>query len=284
MQEENLSTNTTEDEKLAAARAGGFRARSPEEMRRIWEARPKCKNHPRVIPTKSSVAKGYPLCHFCDPDYREKRKRDLAKKHRLGNRRLMVPASLVETYEAAITDDHLVELREDIAVTEARLQQILSSIKDNPMESSSFITFFNKSFKKQLNLVKRGMLSYPEMITSLNAILDGKVSEIMQYQEFYRVTDMKRKLVEAETNRIAKLGWTPAYVYALVLSMTRILKDLLPMEQVVEFQGRLAQDPIFQNKTFQLLPQVDLTEKTIDDYISTEEIDGTFEPSTDPSQ
>lgn len=273
----------TDEEKLAAARAGGFRARSSDEMKTMWAARIKCRNHPAVIATKASIDKQFPLCWRCDPDHVEKQKKLTARRKKMGARRFMIPSSIVEFYEAAVTDEHLVELREDIAVTEARLQSILKSIKDNPMESTAFISFFNKSFKNQFSLVKRGMLSYPEFISAMNALLDGKVSEIMMYQEFYKVTDIKRKLVEAETSRVAKLGWTPNYVYALVLAMTRILKEILPIDQVSEFQGRLAQDPIFQNKTFQLLPSIDLIEKTKEEasVINTEEQDGVY-TSPDP--
>lgn len=259
MQKENSSSGTI--------------GRTSEEMKVVWAERPKCTNHPRSLPTKNSVEKGYPLCYFCDPDYKERKEKEKQAGKKLGTREAAMPDSLVESYSNAVRDDRTIELREDIATTEARLQHILASIRDNPMESASFITMFNKQYKKQHNLVKRGQQTYPKMMEELDAMLNGKVSEIMAYQEFYRVTDMKRKLVEAETSRIAKLGWTPAYVQLLILCMTRILKDMLPREQMIEFQGRLSQDPIFKSKTFQLTPR----REDVDDYISTEEVDGTFE-------
>lgn len=234
-----------------------------EEYVQRWENRIKCRNHPLVIATRSSIEKDYPLCWRCDPDHKKKSTRVL------GARRSVLPSSMIEVYEQASKDEHLVELGEDIAVTEARIQSILKSIKQNPLDSSAFFTSFRRNFNNQLKLVKRGMLSYAEFITSMQALLDGKVSEMQMYEEFYKVTDIKRRLVDAETTRVAKLGWSPGYVRDVVLAMTQIVSDMFPPTQLKEFTGRLREHPVFQNKSFNLLP----SERVIDTEIK----NGTYE-------
>ena len=184
-----------------------------------------------------------------------------------GKRRINIPESIVDAYEKAILDDNLVELREDIAVTEARIQSILKTIKDNPKDSAGFSNLLRRTLDLNMKAARKGAMSLTEVINNMKILLDGDYNDQQIWQEYYKATDTKRKLVEAESKRLKELGWSPEYVFKVVLELTNIMKVRLNSDDLGAVLQDFADSPIINGSKFHFIPSVDLTTKTMEDKI-----------------
>jgi hypothetical protein len=199
-----------------------------------------------------------PMCKKHYGDRLVDQKRDEVKKSG-GRRGPFIPLSIVEMYEESIVDEQLVELREDIAVAEARCRQLLKQIKESPHDNSSFIELLKTNLDQNMTAVRKGSCTYPELVSNLQTLLNEKVAEKILWNEYYKVTELKRRLVAAESKRLTDLGWTPEKVFAIVQEISNILKPILPDDKMALFFRSLAENPLFNNQQFRFLPQADLS-------------------------
>jgi hypothetical protein len=210
-----------------------------------------------------------PLCKRCyGHTLIEQKKEELKQSN--GRRGPFVPLSIVEMYEESIVDEQLVELREDIAVAEARCRQLLKQIKESPHDNLSFIELLKTNLEQNLTAVKRGSCTYPELVNNVKTLLDEKVSEKILWNEYYKVTELKRKLVAAESKRLTDLGWTPEKVFAIVQEISKIIKPLITDDNLAVFFRQLAENPLFNNQQFKFLPQADLSQLALPDRLTAE--------------
>lgn len=192
--------------------------------------------------TKETARSERPLCWRHDPnherkpvrrtDRRFKRKAKLgegARSETVPGRRAVMPASLLDTYDLQIKDRQLIALREDVATTEAMIQETLRSMQAIAGDSPA-------------DMLKRDKLK----------------------EDFLRFTAEKRRLVAAETDRMMKIGWTPEYVMRMCREVAQIL-SLLEVERKLsaeEFMRRFSRSQLFSNETLQLVPAVSPDEVT----------------------
>lgn len=187
-----------------------------------------------------------------------------------GKRGVYIPESIIEQYENSIIDPELVELREDIATCEARARQLLKQIKESPHENLSFISLLKTNLEQNLASLKRGGTTYPELVNNLQVLMDEKVSEKILWDEFYKVTELKRKLVSAESKRLHELGWTPERVFAIVAATCDMIRPLLSDDKLRLFFNSMSDHPLFNNQQFKFLPQADLSQLALPDRLNAE--------------
>ncbi len=248
----------------------GWKPFTSDEAKAVWAKRPKCINHPTSLCTSGSLERGERLCWRCDPvllDQKKRERADMLRRAEAGKRRINIPESIVDAYEKAILDDNLVELREDIAVTEARIQSILKTIKDNPKDSAGFSNLLRRTLDLNMKAARKGAMSLTEVINNMKILLDGDYNDQQIWQEYYKATDTKRKLVEAESKRLKELGWSPEYVFKVVLELTNIMKVRLNSDDLGAVLQDFADSPIINGSKFHFIPSVDLTTKTMEDKI-----------------
>lgn len=228
--------------------------------------KPRCINHPGKFAKASSYADGgLPQCGKCLGVPTVKRKSTN------GKRGVYMPASLVEMYDEVVLDPHLVALGEDIATMEARARQILQQIRNDPRDTGGFASKLESLIESGIKSVAKGRLTYAELIHSIRLELAGPVNQRSLYSELMQVTEQKRKLVDSESKRLKQLGWSPETVFQMVTAIADMLKPLLTPEKMDVFMSLLADSPLFNNKQFRMLPQVDLRTKTLEEQLAMHE-------------
>lgn len=226
----------------------------------------------------SFVNGGIPLCGDCwKGDDRAKaiaERRNLAKGGRVGGTRgVYLPKSIVEMYEAAMVDEELVSVREDIATFEARIRQLTSQIRADPRNSTSWATVFEKNLQQQLAAIKRGSLTYAEAFADILEFMQSPVKEKLVWSEVYEVSEMKRRAVATESKRMNDLGWSPDMVMSMFAEVADILKPLLSELNMRIFMDALASSRLFNNQQFQIIDQVNLSKRTVDEHLLMQEMD-----------
>ena len=231
------------------------------------------------LATKGSIQNGRPYCFRHDPDwdpkehtsrYRKKKQKEREEREKTavtrfeqtvmgGKRKAVMPAPNLELYEMAVLDEDCVELREDIATWEARIQELLAALRDDPRNSASFA---GKLTKRLRNLViqarKTGNMGAQELLEleSIADFVDGASSAREAWIEVAKATDLKRKLVETETKRMKDIGWTPEYVHAVLTEASLIIKGLVDAATAASFMEALLRSPILNNGTVAVLPKL----------------------------
>lgn len=229
----------------------------------FWERKTKCRNHPTKIATADSVKLGDPLCWNCDPLWT--REKAAAKKAKYkyqrkppkfaGARSDKLPSGIASLYEIAITDVKLVSLREDIATWEAIIQQIGLDLKQSPWDNRSFFKIFWENWDRWAKQVKAGSMSIDTLVERVENLKSTIVPKTLLMSELLEASEMKRKLVDSETSRMAKLGYDLAFVMRVLGRQSQLIAKYLSPADMERYKIELRHDPIINgNEQFQLLP------------------------------
>lgn len=237
-----------------------------------------CVNH-KLLAVKASYAEGgVPRCHICfkNESYKAVKKefKQREKGGKVGGARgVHMPESLVKMYEESQLDENLIALREDIATTEARLRQLLRQIKENPKNGLPYWTQISGVIETQKKLIRSKAMTVEQAYLQLaEEIESGPIKENVLWGEFYKATEMKRKLVATESKRLNDLGWSPDVVMGMIAEIADILKPMLTELNMRSFMEALASSPLFNNDQFRVLGQMNLTARTIEEHLMLQEV------------
>lgn len=161
-------------------------------------------------------------------------------KNMLGKRSLVLPKSIAESYEESLADPRLVELREDIALWEARIQLLCRKLKVR--ESTSQALTVLQKLSKFKRLVGSGEMDYPRLVERVEANLKSQYDEGKAWEELHKATEIKRRLVASESKRLKDLNavLTMEQTLALLATIAREVKKYLTPEDLLEFQKNIA--------------------------------------------
>jgi hypothetical protein len=249
----------------------------------FYSRQAKCRNHTTRVATKGSKELGDPLCWQCDPLWRpkaEKQPRHIRNSSQKGKRYDKLPSNIANLYEITVQDQQLISLHEDIATTEAIIQQIGLDLKDNPWDNRSFFKAFWENWDRWERQVRTGAMTTDVFFERVAAMRDSVLPKTLLMSEFLQFTEQKRKLVETEANRLNKLGYTPDYVSMVLAVMGQLVTKYLSPADLTRYDTELKNHPIFNKEgTVRLLP-ADTGEMTTEeklDVIETEEYEGAFQ-------
>jgi hypothetical protein len=115
-----------------------------------------------------------------------------------------LPTRLAAHYDASLTDEELLCLRDDISLLDARMHDILTSLGDGDTRKlwedlhQAWDAYEYAAFEKDTDKAKKALTDIGRIIKRGHAIYAS-------WSEVYGVTDQRRKLVESERKRLVEL-------------------------------------------------------------------------------
>ena len=133
-----------------------------------------------------------------------------------------LPARLAEKYEASLKDPALLELKNEIALTDARLEDLLKRVDTG--ESGGLWLAVQSAWRE----FKSGTPAEKVKATVLlDRLIDDALEDYMAWSEIQTVLEQRRKLVESERKRLVEMQQyiTSNQAMTLVAAMIGIIKD-----------------------------------------------------------
>lgn len=126
-----------------------------------------------------------------------------AANYRHGRYSKVLPARMVERYNAAITDPELLNLSAEIAVVDSRLSDLLIRV-----ESGDAGEIWDKLVKARQRYADASLKAdIPEMGAQLDAmcaLIDRGAADVAAWREIHGVLEQRRRLVESERKRLVE--------------------------------------------------------------------------------
>lgn len=115
-----------------------------------------------------------------------------------------LPTRLTERYEQAVTDDELLALRDDIALLDSRVSDLLSRVDRG--EAGKLWTDAKGAFIDLKASMKSGdSKGLIAAVEELDGILGRGLSDYAAWNEIHNLLDQRRKLVESERKRLVEM-------------------------------------------------------------------------------
>lgn len=147
-----------------------------------------------------------------------------------GYRSKFLPERLAAKYAEALTDTHLVGLREEIALTDARLGELLEQLDTG--ESGARWRAARASFAAVQNALATGdRPAQLAALKALGAVLKAGVAESGTWTEIHKTLYLRKQLVDSESNRLKDMHQMMSaeramtFVAALVASVRQVVTD-----------------------------------------------------------
>lgn len=137
-----------------------------------------------------------------------------------------LPTRLSEQYEAAINDSELLELRQEIALTDARLTDLLKRVdtgESGKLWADTLSTWLD--FKTAVREVDKKKQN--EYAAKLDSLISRGHTDYRAWSEIQTTLEQRRKLVESERKRLVEMQQyiTSQQAMTLVAAMIGIIKE-----------------------------------------------------------
>ena len=141
--------------------------------------------------------------------------------HKTGRHSKDLPARLLARYETAISDPDLLELRDEIAVTDARLSDVLTRVDRG--ESGQMWRELKTRWDAHLNARAEGdMEAERATLDEMGNLIQRGMADDAAWGEAMRLIDQRRRLVESERKRRVELQQVLTADQAMVMVTTLI--------------------------------------------------------------
>ena len=170
------------------------------------------------------------------------------KHYRVGRYSTYLPERLRERYEQAESDQELLSLKSEIALTDARLIDLLARVDTG--ESGQLWANLKKAHEEFKRYRMAG--DVPKMTTALarvEALLDSAVQDHTAWSEIGTLIEQRRKLTESEAKRLITLQQmltteeAMAIAHRLIDIMTRHVTDRQVLSAIVVEMRALTERP-----------------------------------------
>jgi hypothetical protein len=136
-----------------------------------------------------------------------------------------IPERLAERYQEALADGELLALREEIALVDARLADLLGRVDTGESglfwrQARAALNGYNKAVAEKKDVEAATYLF------ELRQIIDKGIEDYSAWAEVHAVLEQRRRLVESETKRLSQMQQfiTAEKAMALIASLTDIIK------------------------------------------------------------
>ena len=144
--------------------------------------------------------RGKVKCHY----HGGKTPRGAASPHAKHLRYSQVPQRLLEGYEVALGDERLLELRDESALLQARVNDLLGRVDSG--ESGWLWAELGKTWEKYVKALRAGeadeVLEYQQY---LDQLIRSGVDDYRVWEEVVKVVDQKRRISESERKRLHEM-------------------------------------------------------------------------------
>lgn len=127
-----------------------------------------------------------------------------------------LPAHLQERYEASLADSELLNLRQEIALLDARLNDLLARV-DTGDSRSTLKNAREKYYETRNAALRNDKVEQGVQFKLLGEILDKGMSDYAAWDEVHTILDQRRRLVESEQKRLVAMQQTVTTEQAMVL-------------------------------------------------------------------
>lgn len=133
----------------------------------------------------------------------------------------LLPKKLGETYEKGLADPHLLELREEIALTDSRISELVENIGSG--ESTDNWMDLRDVWKDMVNATRNGDQEMQnKLFPIINRLIRQGSSEAVQWKEITRLQEHRRKLSESEQKRMQSAQQMVAVESVMILMSATI--------------------------------------------------------------
>lgn len=212
---------------------------------------------------------GTPMCRKCAGVAVAE---DKGRPNPKGSRSTVMPAHMLDDYEAALIDNDLVSMREDLATYEARQRQLLKQVKEDPRNSLSWATVLSKVLEAMEKRIQSGSMTYKDAFGHVVEFMETPVKDKLIWNEIHTVTELRRKMAHTEAKRLKDLGWSPDMVLSMFSELAEFLKPLLAELHYKQLLDFIAQSKLFNANQFDVIGHVELTTKRMKDQIVAQDI------------
>lgn len=137
-----------------------------------------------------------------------------------------MPKRLLDRYEAAISDKELLVLRDEIALVEVRVTDLLAALSPEAGEDAwREAQSCNEQLQSALQ-ARDAVAARTAAVALARALQPGKEEKEI-WGEITRLTDLRRKLVEAERGRLVELSQmiTAEQAMMLVVAISHLVRQ-----------------------------------------------------------
>lgn len=162
---------------------------------------------------RAQAITGSPTCRFHGGYAR----RGLASpSYKTGKHSKYLPTRLLEHYQTAIADSELLALREDIALIDARLVDLLQRVDTG--ESGSLWQHLQQISKKLLAAqANQDSVATTNSITELTELIQQGSSDYQIWREINKLLEQRRKQAESERKRLLDMQQYVSVEQAMIL-------------------------------------------------------------------
>jgi len=136
--------------------------------------------------------------------------------YKTGRYSKLLPARLAARYNEAQADPDLLVLRDEVALLDARLGDVLGNV--NTGESESIWKALQRKNAELRTAIKvKDNPRVNQTVKELSELIDDGASEIEAWGEVYNLLDQRRRLVESERKRLVEMQQMISAERAMVL-------------------------------------------------------------------
>lgn len=137
--------------------------------------------------------------------------------YRTGRHSKYLPSALLERYHAAMGDPGLISLRDEVALLDGRITQLLETVGETGnlrlwKEARTKLDAFKSAGAK-----KGSVGAARQALQQLDDLIDAGLSDASTWEELRETLDARRKMAESETKRLKELHQTITVEQAMML-------------------------------------------------------------------
>lgn len=143
-----------------------------------------------------------------------------------GKRSKDLPTRLLATYEQSLDDPELLELRDDLALLETRLRDLLGRVDTG--ESGHAWRLAEASYKAmEAALAKNDDTAYAAAYQQLGQVIKRGLSDYAAWDEVGKMLDQRRRVVESERKRLVEMQQviTTERMMLLITAIAAVVKQ-----------------------------------------------------------
>jgi len=143
-------------------------------------------------------------------------------KFKTGKYSAYMSAHLVENYEAGRNDNDLLALRDEIAVVDARIMELMDQVKEFDFVSNS--KQITDAYRGVMNAIAaRDRTKQAKHLADMGKLINGNANAVNTWDGIFEAFDLRRKLVESERKRLVEIQQFMDRTEALQLAQRLLL-------------------------------------------------------------
>lgn len=150
-----------------------------------------------------------------------------------------LPPRMLEKYEEALRDDELLNLRDEIAVIDARIEDLMKRVDTGI--AGAWLGVLKSNYEALDIAISTGdAASTIEALEVLGRSINKRLSDFQTWEEVMRLMEQRRRFVESERKRLVEMQQmiSSERAYGMVMYLLAIIKEHVTDGKVLAAIGR----------------------------------------------